>query len=203
MSGMHAELPDYMPESVRREARPLRLRRKESLFQQGEPVTAIYFVRQGELEAARFSPEGDLLVMLRAKAGEFFAELALAVECYGCSAYAKVDSELLALPKSAVLSALQNDKVFGMVFLQSQMKNARRQCSRYERVRLRRAEDRIVHYLITEGGADGSVTLEGPLTDWAAELGLQPESLYRALARLRAEGRIEGEGGTVRIRQVK
>jgi CRP/FNR family transcriptional regulator len=90
-----------------------------------------------------------------------------------------------------------------MVFLQSQMKNARRQCSRYERVRLRRAEDRIVHYLITEGGADGSVTLEGPLTDWAAELGLQPESLYRALARLRAEGRIEGEGGTVRIRQVK
>jgi hypothetical protein len=33
--------------------------------------------------------------MLRAGAGEFFAEPALAVECYGCSAYAKVDSELL------------------------------------------------------------------------------------------------------------
>jgi CRP/FNR family transcriptional regulator len=200
---MQAELPEYVPEAVRREARPLRLRRMESLYHQGDPVTAIYFVCHGELEAVRFSPAGDTLVMLRAGAGEFFAEPALAVEYYGCSAYAKVDSELLSLPKPAMLAALQSDNVFCMAFLQSQIKNAQRQCSRYERVRLRRAEDRIVHYLVTEGGPDGCVTLDGPLADWAAELGLQPESLYRALARLRAEGRIEGEGNTLRIRQAK
>jgi DNA-binding Lrp family transcriptional regulator len=42
--------------------------------------------------------------------------------------------------------------------------------------------------------------LAGSLADWAGELGLQPESLYRALARLREEGRIEGEGTNLHVR---
>ncbi len=198
-----AELPDYIPEALRQAVRPLSLRRKQILYRQGETATAIYFVRSGELEAARFSPKGDALVMLRASAGEFFAELALNVECYGCSAYAKVDSELFVLPKPKVLESLRGDMAFAMAFLQAQMRNARRQCSRYERVRLRRAEDRVMHFLVTEAGPDGWIRLPGPLADWAAELGLTPESLYRALARLRAEGRIEGEGSMLRSCQTK
>lgn len=194
-----AELPDYIPDSLRQVVRPLSIKRKQSLYRQGDAAKEIYFVRQGELEAARFSPEGDPLVMLRAGAGEFFAEPALSVDCYGCTAYAKTDSELFALPKAAVLSALQEDKAFSMAFLQAQMRNARKQCSRYERVRLRRAEDRVVHFLVTETGPDGWVRLPGPLADWAAELGLTPESLYRAMARLRQEGRIEELGGALRI----
>ncbi|MFN3567220.1 MAG: hypothetical protein ACK4V1_14710, partial [Burkholderiaceae bacterium] len=54
-----AELPDFIPDEVRRAARPLAIKRRQSLYQQGEVATAIYFVRAGELEAVRFSPEGD------------------------------------------------------------------------------------------------------------------------------------------------
>jgi CRP-like cAMP-binding protein len=193
------ELPDYIPDVLRRAVRPLSIKRKQSLYRQGECAKAIYFVRQGELEAARFSPEGDPLVMLRAGAGEFFAEPALSVDCYGCSAYAKSDSELYVLPKSSVLAALNEDRAFSMAFLQAQMRNARKQCSRYERVRLRRAEDRVVHFLVTEIGPDGWVHLPGPLSDWAAELGLTPESLYRAMTRLRQEARIEEQDGALRV----
>lgn len=195
---MLAELPDYIPDPLRRAARPLSIKRKQSLYRQGDSATAIYYVRSGELEAARFSPDGDPLVMLRAGAGEFFAEPALAVECYGCSAYAKVDSELYLLPKADVLAALRDDMAFAMAFLQAQMKNARKQCSRYERVRLRRAEDRVIHFLVTEAGPEGWIRLPGPLADWAAELGLTPESLYRALARLRLEARIEEKDEAMR-----
>lgn len=193
-----AELPDYIPDMLRRAARPLSLKRKQSLYRQGDSATAIYYVRSGELEAARFSPDGDPLVMLRAGAGEFFAEPALAVERYGCSAYAKLDSELYLLPKAVMLAAIREDMAFSMAFLQAQMKNARKQCSRYERVRLRRAEDRVIHFLVTEAGTDGWIQLKGPLADWAAELGLTPESLYRALARLRLEARIEEKEGAMR-----
>lgn len=193
-----AELPDYIPDALCRVARPLSIRRRQMLFRQGEVASTIFFVRRGELEAARFSPEGDPLVMLRASRGEFFAEMSLAADYYGCSAFAKTDSELYALPKPDVLSVLKGEPAFAMAFLQAQMKNARRQCSRYERVRLRRAEDRVIHFLITEAGPDGWVRLAGPLADWAAELGLTPESLYRALAKLRQEGRIEEAGGGLR-----
>jgi CRP-like cAMP-binding protein len=195
-----AELPDYLPEPLRRQARPISLKRRQGLFRLNDPVAAIYFVRRGELEAVRHTPEGEALVMVRAGAGEFFGEPALAVDCYTCAAHAKVDSELFVLPKVAVLAALQEDPGFAAAFLLAQIRNARRQCSRYERVRLRRAEDRIVHYLICEADPDGCVALTGSLADWAGELGLQPESLYRALARLREEGRIEGEGTNLRVR---
>lgn len=195
-----AELPDYLHDPLRQAARPLAIKRRQMLWQINDPVTTIFFVRSGELDAVRYTPEGEALVMIRGQAGEFFGEPALAVERYLCAAQARSDAELYGFPKADFLAALQTAPAFAAAFLQTQIKNARRQCSRYERVRLRRAEDRIVHYLITEGGLDACVTLNGPLSDWAAELGLQPESLYRALARLRAEGRIEGEDNTLRIR---
>jgi len=200
---MQAELPEYLPEPLRALARPVVLKRHQTLYRFDDPVLAIYFIRQGEMEAVRYTTDGEAMVMVRASDGDFFGEPALAVERYACAGIARADSELLAMPKAAVLAEFQRNPAFASAFLLAQVRNARRQCSRYERVRLRRAEDRILHYLITEGGADGAVTLAGPLADWAGELGLQPESLYRALARLRAEARIEGEGNTLRIRQAK
>lgn len=192
-------LPDYLPEPLRQATRAVVLRRHQQLFRVGDPVRAIFFVRSGRVDAERVAPDGTPLVMLSAAAGEFFAESALAIDCYTCSARARTDSELIALPKAAVLDALRADAAFAMAFLQSQLRNARRQCSRYERLRLRRAEDRVIHYLACEGGPDGTVRLGGPLADWAEELGLTPEGLYRALARLRAGRRIEDRDGAMRL----
>lgn len=192
-------LPDYVPASLRALARPLSLKRRETLYRFDDPVESIFFILQGEMEAVRYSSDGEAMVMMRAGSGDFFGEPALAVEHYVCDGIARVDSELLALPKAAVLAEFRRDPVFASAFLLAQIRNARRQCSRYERVRLRRAEDRVLHYLIVEGGAEGVVTLAGSLSDWASELGLRPESLYRALGRLREEGRIEGEGARWRV----
>jgi CRP-like cAMP-binding protein len=195
-----ASLPDYLPASLRDQARLQPLKRRESLFRFGDPVTSIFFVRAGELEALRYSSDGEALVMVRAGAGDFFGEPALAVDAYTCAARARLDSELAVFPKRAMLAALQADQSFATAFLLAQIRNARQQCSRYERVRLRRAEDRILHYLICEADAGGKVVLKGSRADWAGELGLQPESLYRALARLRDEGRIEGDGDHLRVK---
>lgn len=193
-------LPEYVPEPLRRESRVIALRRHQQLFRLGDPVRAIFFVRDGRVDAERVTPDGTRLVMLSAAAGEFFVESALAVDCYTCSARARTDSEVMALPKLAVLDALRNDSAFAMAFLQAQLRNARRQCSRYERLRLRRAEDRVIHFLACEAGPDGRVRFDVPLTQWADELGLTPEALYRALARLRAAGRIdEDSDGAMRL----
>lgn len=194
-----ADLPDYVSAPLRALARPIALKRRATLYHCDDPVVSIYFIRRSEMEAVRYTADGEAMVMVRAGGGDFFGEPGLAVERYACAGIARTDSELLVLPKTAVLAEFERDPAFASAFLLAQIRNARRQCSRYERVRLRRAEDRVLHYLIVEGDAAGAVTLAGSLADWAGELGLQPESLYRALARLREEGRIEGEGTCLRV----
>jgi hypothetical protein len=49
-------------------------------------------------------------------------------------------------------------------------RQARKQCSRQERLRLKRARDRVLHFLACEGGATGVVTWVSHLSELAAEL---------------------------------
>jgi len=132
---MQAELPEYLPEPLRALARPVVLKRHQTLYRFDDPVLAIYFIRQGEMEAVRYTTDGEAMVMVRASDGDFFGEPALAVERYACAGIARADSELLAMPKAAVLAEFQRNPAFASAFLLAQVRNARRQCSRYERVR--------------------------------------------------------------------
>jgi hypothetical protein len=59
---------------------------------------------------------------------------------------------------------------------------------------LHSARDRIIHYIEADG-RNGSVQLTHSKKDWAAELGLTHEALYRTLSRMERVGdlRIEGQ----------
>lgn len=130
--------------------------------------------------------------MVRAMAGEFFAESAIAAPRYSCDGVAVKPSELLFLPMEALDTAL-TDAGFAKAFFLANAANARRQCSRYERVRLRSARDRVLHLLACESGPDGVFNWPAPLTELAVELALEPETLYRVLAELEASGEITRE----------
>lgn len=76
--------------------------------------------------------------------------------------------------------------------------------ARCERLTLHRAAERILHCIEVEG-EQGRLRLLQTRRAWAAELGLTPEALYRALSSLRTAGRItlaEGDGAiTLAIRE--
>ena len=61
--------------------------------------------------------------------------------------------------------------------------------ARCERLSLRSAASRVVHYIESEG-RDGRIELRCARKAWAAELGLTHAALYRALASLRRAKRI-------------
>jgi CRP/FNR family transcriptional regulator, dissimilatory nitrate respiration regulator len=65
-----------------------------------------------------------------------------------------------------------------------------------ERLSLKTAEERIIHAIEVEGN-DGVLTLTQSRKNWAAELGLTHEALYRTLARMVKERRLKVEDGTV------
>jgi CRP/FNR family transcriptional regulator len=184
-------LPAFLTAALPNPVRQRVLRKAERLFAQGDAVDAIFFVCRGRVKAVRALHNGMQSVMLQATAGEFFAESALAVDAYVCDAVATEDSILWSLPAKDVLAALNAGGDFAKTFALAMAANARRQCSRYERVRLKRARDRVLHLLICEGGPEASFTLTMPLVELAEELALEPETLYRVLRELTDEGLLE------------
>ncbi|WP_428541440.1 Crp/Fnr family transcriptional regulator [Profundibacter sp.] len=161
----------------------------EALFREGQRVTGIYYVISGEVKALRHTSASDEAVMVRAKAGELFAESAIAAPRYTCDAMAVKPSELLFLANEDLDQALSDSEFTKALFL-ANAANARRQCSRYERVRLRSARDRVLHLLACESGPDGIFHWPAPLTELAVELALEPETLYRVLRELETANEI-------------
>jgi CRP/FNR family transcriptional regulator len=193
---MTAALPALLTQALHAAASQVSLARGQMLFRVGEPVEHIYFVLQGELLAVRYLPDGSEAVMQRARTGEFFAQSAMAVKRYSCDARAGELTLIARLPVRTVLDTIATDGPFALAFAAQLAGDLRRQCTRVERLRIKRARDRVLHYLVCEG----PLILPGrKLQDWARELGLEPETLYRSLAELQANGELVRETGAIRL----
>jgi CRP-like cAMP-binding protein len=90
-----------------------------------------------------------------------------------------------------VMDALRTDPLLTealMARLAHQLQELR---ARMELRNVRSARERVLQYFRLRAGFRGrSIAIEGQLQDIAAEIGMTREALYRALARLEAEGSI-------------
>lgn len=181
-------LPALIPADLLAQAQTRVLVRGEILFRQGDAVGQVAFVLSGELKAVRHLPDGAECVMLRARTGELFAESSLADSQYRCDGIAVDAARVALVPVAALRAALGGEDSLAYGFCMAVARQARKQCSRQERLRLKRARDRVLHYLVCEGGPGGVVRWSAHLSELATELGLERETLYRALAALESEG---------------
>jgi CRP-like cAMP-binding protein len=125
----------------------------------------------------------------RAGRGEFFAEAALNAPRYQCNAIVSQPSALLAFPAGKVRDLLDTDPEFAHQWVSLLARQLHAARARLERLALKSAAERVLHYLHTEGkGPRCEVALAGSVKDLAKELGLTHESLYRTLARLEQDG---------------
>lgn len=81
-------LPEFLPAPLAAALRIVSLKKGETLFRLGEPVAFLAYVLTGELKAVRAHADGAECVMVRSKAGEFFAESALAAPAFVCDGVA-------------------------------------------------------------------------------------------------------------------
>lgn len=180
--------PDFLPATLTVASHRVHLSAGQVLFACGTPVENLYWILRGEVVALRRTPSGQDAVITRGRAGEFFAESSIYAPSYDCDAVARKPAVVLALPLRTLRQALAEDAHFADVFLRTVVLSLRRQCSRVERLRLRGASERIQHYLSCEATADGCCQLDIPMSEWALELGLEPETLYRTLRVLEENG---------------
>ena len=183
------DLPANLPAALRTLGQPITCPKEGWVFRQGDPVRAVFLVLQGEVRLSRFARDGSEIALHRAGSGDFFAEAALNTPRFRCNAIASQESAILAFPAGKIRALLARDPEFAgqwVALLTRQLHAAR---ARVERLALKSAAERVLHYLHTEGkGPRCEVALAGSLKDLARELGLTHESLYRTLARLEQDG---------------
>jgi len=183
----HPELA-RLPARLREQAVAMSAAPGESVFRRGARPARMFFVLEGEIRLARTSMSGGEIVLQRARTG-FVAEASLEAARYHCDALAARRSRLLAFPIAAFREALRRDEAFRTFWIGRLAREVHLLRSQCERLSLRRAAERIEHY-IEALGEDGRVELPRGRKAWAAELGLTHEALYRALADLKRSGRI-------------
>jgi CRP-like cAMP-binding protein len=190
-----SDLPADLPAALRSLGRRMTCPKDSWVFRKGDAVESVFLVLDGEVRLSRFAKDGGEIALHRAGPGEFFAEAALNASRYRCNAIASQSSAMLAFPARKVRELLDKDPEFAhqwVAVLARQLHAAR---ARLERLALKSAADRVLHYLHTEGsGPRCEVVLAGSVKDLARELGLAHESLYRTLALMEQEGVIVRNG---------
>jgi len=173
----------------------------ETMFRLGDRLRGIFYVVAGEIRLVRRARNGMDIVMQRSRGG-FFAEASFNTKVYHCDAVVAKPGAVLRFPVQAFRAALATDVMFRnawMVHLAHELLKSRAQC---ERLGLKSAEQRIVHYIESEG-TDGIVTLSESRKAWATELGLTHEALYRTLRRLQANGTLDIDANRIILSQRK
>lgn len=193
-------VPAWLPRSLTGAAGWIDVEPGAYLFHAGDPVRWVYWVEQGVLKLVRYAPDGTEIVLHRAGGGEVFAEASLSAGRYHCDGLCVRESRLLTLPAVPFRQALRNDPDFAEVWREGLARALRSQRARYERLGLKSARARVLHYLVSEGrGEPPAIKLSGTLREWAEELGLAPETLYRTLADLVQAGTVIRNGPIIQL----
>ena len=188
---MVASLLDHLPDPLTRlPSSALRLRtvtREEALFHQGEATRGLFFLLKGAIHLQRVSGTGHLVVVLKAAAGDTFAEASLFHRTYHCSAIAAKPAEVIECSKHAVLKRYREDPDFALAMSERFAQQVQVARARLEIFSIRSADERVFRAV-----ADGM--LKDSVRSLAHEIGLSPEAVYRSLASLSRSGRVHKVG---------
>ncbi|MCS6779528.1 MAG: Crp/Fnr family transcriptional regulator [Geminicoccaceae bacterium] len=194
------------PDHRARHARADRGRPRRRTFSRwGDPGDRFYVVLDGWVRLYRETPDGAEITIALFARGESFAEAAmLGPGQFPVCAVVAEPSRLLDVPASSFLGALEADRMLCRNLMASMARRLQAFVRQIEALSRRSTVERLAAFLVElSEGRRPPVVIELPLdkTLVAARLGMQPESLSRAFARLRRLG-VTTVGHAVRIEDV-
>ena len=164
----------------------------EVLFMQGDEVSASYVVLDGWIKLYRLSEYGDEAVVAVFTRGQTFAEAAVfSKENYPVTAEAATSARLLRIPSDQLQRNVRENPDFGFAMLASTSMHLQGLVRQIEQLKTNTATQRVARFLASLCPVNqGSCTIGLPYDKAliAGRLGMKPESLSRAFARLRNFG---------------
>jgi CRP-like cAMP-binding protein len=191
---------DWLSPRVRAAAVERRLRAGQTLFRAGSRSNGFFEVVAGTVRLIRVDRNGREAVLQTASAPDTLAEASLFSPAYHCDAIAATDAIVRLFPKQVMLADLQRDPKLARAFAAMLARQVMALRTRLETRNIHSARERVRHFLTIHAVPDGrTVLLSGTVKQWAADLGLTHEALYRTLARMEADGEITRRGTEIRI----
>lgn len=179
----------------------------QTLFIQGESAKSMFVVLEGWIKLTRITQAGDEVVVAVYSSGESFGEAAaLQGGLYPVSAEAVTDCRLVKVKAKTILNALRTKPELAVAMLSCTFRHLHELVMQIEDIKARSASKRLAVFLIallptdTKNGCSFPLPYEKALI--AARLGMKPESLSRAFAKLR-DIQIRVSGNKVTIADVK
>jgi len=161
------------------------LKKRASLFREGEPGYALYLLRRGAIQLHKTAPDGSEVVIKIVQPSEVFAEVVLFERAsYPVTAVALASSEVIVFPRSDV-HLLLNTPSFRNDFIAMLMKKQRYLADRIVQQQAHNVEGRLMWFLKEQFGDAKVVTLSISKRDIAAAIGTTPETLSRLLLKLK------------------
>jgi CRP-like cAMP-binding protein len=179
--------------------------RRTVLFLQDEPATRFFVVLEGWVKLVRGTAGGEESIIAVFTRGQSFAEAAMfETGVYPVNASVADDARLVVVPTDLFMRQLRNDSELCLNMLAAMSRHLRHLVQQIEQLNVRSSHERLAGFLIGLcPTARGAVEIRLPFdkTLIAARLNMQPETLSRALMKLREIG-IETRRGNVFVPDV-
>ncbi|NEO61865.1 MAG: Crp/Fnr family transcriptional regulator [Moorea sp. SIO4G2] len=165
---------------------------EQKLFYQGNSASSFFVVETGRFKIVHYTQSGKMVTLQVVRAGESLAESALFSTVYPYTAIAKVASRVIVYPKQRLLSSLCLYPELAENFMTILVRHIHSLRVRLEWREIRTAHERVLQYLhyLAQFRNQTVLSLDQPFKEIAAELGLTPETVSRALMQLEKTGAI-------------
>ena len=181
------------------------LEKGDYLFHEGEPAPAFYVIQRGAVNVHRVNAAGKEQIIHVFRAGESFAEAALATPAgYPADARALEPTQVLLVQKDGMLGLLQRQPELGLRMLGAMSGHLRALVGQLEDLTLKDVETRLANWLVKrcpDPPGESPVKIELAMTKrvLAAELGTVSETFSRTLAKFRGQKLLTVKGRTVTV----
>jgi len=181
------------------------LEKGEYLFREGGPAHGFYVVQRGAVNVHRVNAAGKEQIIHVFRAGESFAEVALATATgYPADARALEPTQALLVQKDGILALLQRQPELALRMLGSMSSHLRVLVGQLEDLTLKHFETRLANWLVRrcpnpQGQSPVKIELTMTKRLLAAELGTGSETFSRTLAKLRQQQLVAVKGKTVTV----
>jgi CRP-like cAMP-binding protein len=175
------------------------------LFLQGDPATAFFIVLDGWIKLYRVTLSGEAAVIHVFTRGDSFAEaVAFTGASYPATAEAVSGARVVRIPADHVVRCIRETPEIAPAMIASTSQHLHHLVRQVEQLKAQSGVQRVAEFLgslcqLDHGPAMIALPYDKALI--AARLGLKPESLSRAFARLRTIG-VEVSASHVAIRDV-
>jgi len=197
-------LDDQAVEQVLRQCHTIRRQAGTILFGPGEPAERFFLILAGQVKLYQLSPRGDQQILHLYGPGMTFAEAAV-LSGTAYPAYAEVvqEAELLAVGRKEIRRAVKANPDLAMGMLAGLSAKLREFNRLIEDLSLKDVPARLAGMLLRLAERAGSDRFDLPQTkrELAGQIGTIPETLSRALAKLKSAGLISLRGRNVEIRK--